>query len=514
MASLYSPTRPSAAYSSYRSPLRPGMYTNYRDRSMVDDTSTVHGEYPPTRPFINTDYTRSPAKPVSALPENDRQGSVMGALKSLQDKIRKLELERCMAEGNLKNLASETSRYRDMLQREQMTQDAATATAVSRQSQELESQLTAAESRCNLLEKQLEYMRKMVQNAEKDKEMAVHRHTMLDRRKEEDLQAGLQSQLDKIAELEREHLRLTATQSLAENKIRGLEERLQEEQHQRKLIQERAAELQTAAETNRILLEAVSPQHSRAEDHKPTAKRKKKKTTAKKSTASSQKPPVDPTNHYRLNLNEIPFVAGKAVTPSHALGANVQQVLSLMKKHNPSLCAAARKNGLVRRSTASASSAYTGSSSEEGDLAELMVQLQDEFAQMSFEHQELLKQINEARDYRLREDLERELDHLVARMEAKGDQIARLKKHQENLQELRLKKKKKKPRPQSAPPSQYTTNGSSSGEVQVTTTIKTKGHGAGKIHAVPTAGTRAALNLLKDMRKLQTSLRKDDLSWE
>ena len=42
------------------------------------------------------------------------------------------------------------------------------------------------------------------------------------------------------------------------------------------------------------------------------------------------------------------------------------------------------------------------------------------------EHEELAHQIQECQDVRAREDLERELDNVVAKMEAKGDQIARL----------------------------------------------------------------------------------------
>lgn len=51
----------------------------------------------------------------------------------------------------------------------------------------------------------------------------------------------------------------------------------------------------------------------------------------------------------------------------------------------------------------------------------------------SSEHQELSEQINTATDPRLQEDLERELDALVVKMEAKGDQIARLRRHQEKV---------------------------------------------------------------------------------
>ena len=49
------------------------------------------------------------------------------------------------------------------------------------------------------------------------------------------------------------------------------------------------------------------------------------------------------------------------------------------------------------------------------------------------EHQELSHQIQEAIDPRLKDDLERELDSLVAQMEAKGDQIAQLRRHREKV---------------------------------------------------------------------------------
>lgn len=43
---------------------------------------------------------------------------MVSALKGLQEKIRKLELERADAEDNLKNLAAESRHYKDVLQKE------------------------------------------------------------------------------------------------------------------------------------------------------------------------------------------------------------------------------------------------------------------------------------------------------------------------------------------------------------------------------------------------------------
>lgn len=46
------------------------------------------------------------------------------------------------------------------------------------------------------------------------------------------------------------------------------------------------------------------------------------------------------------------------------------------------------------------------------------------------EHQELLKQIQETQNSKVREHLEQELDCLVKQMEIKGKQISKLKKHE------------------------------------------------------------------------------------
>ena len=44
--------------------------------------------------------------------------AVISALKNLQEKIRKLEVERGTAENNLKSLAAETTKYKNILQKE------------------------------------------------------------------------------------------------------------------------------------------------------------------------------------------------------------------------------------------------------------------------------------------------------------------------------------------------------------------------------------------------------------
>ncbi|XP_076079412.1 centrosomal protein of 57 kDa-like isoform X2 [Mytilus galloprovincialis] len=568
---------------SLRSPTKRPLYRNQDESFALNHDNTLYHEYP-NKPFINDDYRQT--KPTKAYPENNRTArkkyynrtAVISALKNLQDKIRKLELERGAAEDNLKSLAIETNKYRDILQRdrdiEEPRQSAVSKNTQGResdlpfssnhvtlnlhqenggispksqpsfsqdrdgevtslstryslnshpdvkddarkmlsQSRELESQLSSAETRSQLLEKQLDYMRKMVQNAESDRQDAMVTNALMKTKDRYGLSTTeLKDHDHKISDLEREHLKLTATQTLSENKIRELEEKLQEEKHHRKLLEEKAVELETMAATNRILMEADLDEPSSKSKPKRPAK-KKKKVVAK----SGKRHCSDPTKHYRLNLAEIPFVAGTSLTPSHSVGGNVQRVLALMKSHNMALCSELSDN----RSSSPSSGSSNGSLNN--DLADLLLQLQDEFGHMSFEHQEISNEINEATDHKVREDLERELEALVSRMEAKSQQISKVRKHQQKLEE---KKKKMKKRPNSAKQidskettprtkSSCSNYSSGNGEVEVTTTIRTKGSNVGKVQVRPHSGHKVSLNVLKDMKKLQTTLRKDDLKWE
>ncbi|XP_019629275.1 PREDICTED: centrosomal protein of 57 kDa-like isoform X11 [Branchiostoma belcheri] len=544
----------------------PGRPTTYQPEgaSGFDRSPSLasYQEYPPTRPFINyPEYTRSPNKPVSSFPESNSR-AVISALKGLQDKIRKLELERTLAEDNLRSLASETQQYKDALQKRESEEEEERSEVreptipLSRHSQvdiqselwraslplhagsnedvhatiipEIESQLSAAEMRCNLLEKQLDYMRKMVQNAETERNRAMDRQVALERERDTFTRdektavpdfspAHRQEALgkaDKLADLEREQQKLLAMQTLAENKIKELQERLKEEQHQRKLVQQRTAEhvmpaclcllqLQTQAETNRILLEAASPKSS----PKPKKKKVKKKKVSKQQV--SNRPRTQPGTHYRLNLGDIPFVAGKATTPSHSLGANVQRVIALMKRHNPALCNDQMANRKTARRLLPSSGESSTASASESELSDLLQGLQDEFGQMSFEHQDLTRQIRQADNTLGREDLERELEQLVKRMEAKGEQIAKLRKHKTQLKKDRSRSRSADMKSVAIPLSDQTS------EVQVVTTVTTKGSGAAPVRVVRNPGqVEVKRKMLKDMQTLQTSLRRDDLYWD
>lgn len=293
--------------------------------------------------------------------------------------------------------------------------------------------------------------------------------------------------------------------------MKELEQKLQEEEHARKLVQEKAAELQTGLETNRLLIQAASPLLS-PKARKP---RKKTKQPEKKCSLTSH---LTTQPHYRLCLGDVPFVAGKSTSPSHSVGANVQHVLHLMKHHTKALC-----NSRVVNDTPLAKSISAGRpgsrsrkpplpkdySSSQEELSEVLLTLQDEFGQMSFDHQQLSKLVQEAPTIAVREDLERELEALVGKMEAKADQISKVRRHWLQLERLKREYKSKKASAKHKKDNKFPVS-----EVKVTTTVTTKGKDAGPIKVKPGEKSRKNLQLLRDMQTIQTSLQKDDISWD
>nr|XP_025040510.1 centrosomal protein CEP57L1 isoform X4 [Pelodiscus sinensis] len=362
--------------------------------------------------------------------------------------------------------------------------------------QDVSVQLSAAQSRCSLLEKQLDYMRKMVFNAELEKNMVLEQQTLLQKEKDQN-QMELHAKLEKLEALEKECFRLISTQRTAEDKIKQLEEKLREEEHQRKLIQDKAAQLQTGLEINRILMSSESLQNE------PKKRNRKKKTAKKKSALKKVHPP-----HFCLKAGMLPFVAGKSASSSHSVSANVQSILHLMKHRSPcvlSRCPEPAEHRISRRTIACKSVSSCSTSSVTENLSDLLLAIQDELGQMSFEHQELLKQIQETQNCEVREDLERELDCLVKQMEIKGEQISKLKKHQASVHKLKQKVQKLKKQSAHVLPKSDDLNGTR--EVSVTPSKSAS-------KTCPVQKSKSSLHLLKNAQKLQSTLKKDDILWE
>ncbi|XP_040832763.1 centrosomal protein of 57 kDa isoform X3 [Ochotona curzoniae] len=445
--------------------------------SMVRRSSSAYVVYPPDKPFLNSDLRRSPNKPTFAYPESNSR-AIFSALKNLQDKIRRLELERIQAEESVKTLSKETIEYKKVLD-EQIQERENSKNQESKHNQELTSQLLAAENKCNLLEKQLEYMRNMIKHAEMERTSVLEKQVSLERERQHD-QTHVQSQLEKLDLLEQEYNKLTTMQALAEKKMQELEAKLHEEEQERKRMQAKAAELQTGLETNRLILD------DKTTSYVPSGRRIKKK---------KPKPPE------------------KSTSPSHAVVANVQHVLHLLKQHSKVLCNDRVVNNvpLVKqmspRSSRSKKSGTPPSCSIHEELSEVLQTLQDEFGQMSFDHQQLAKLIQESPTAQLKDNLECELEALVGRMEAKANQITKVRKYQAQLEKQKTEKQRKELR---STKKTLEEDGSSSNRTGITGNTNKKDY----TKLRPGEKSRKNLQLLKDMQTIQNSLQSGDLCWD
>ncbi|NP_001427808.1 centrosomal protein of 57 kDa isoform l [Homo sapiens] len=398
--------------------------------SMVRHSSSPYVVYPSDKPFLNSDLRRSPSKPTLAYPESNSR-AIFSALKNLQDKIRRLELERIQAEESVKTLSRETIEYKKVLD-EQIQERENSKNEESKHNQELTSQLLAAENKCNLLEKQLEYMRNMIKHAE------MERTSVLEKQK----------------------------------KMQELEAKLHEEEQERKRMQAKAAE-------------------------------------------KSSRNYFGAQPHYRLCLGDMPFVAGKSTSPSHAVVANVQLVLHLMKQHSKALCNDRVINSIPlakqvsSRGGKSKKLSVTPPSSNgiNEELSEVLQTLQDEFGQMSFDHQQLAKLIQESPTVELKDKLECELEALVGRMEAKANQITKVRKYQAQLEKQKLEKQKKELKATKKTLDEERNSSSRSG---ITGTTNKKDF----MKLRPGEKRRKNLQLLKDMQSIQNSLQSSSLCWD
>ncbi|NXA07747.1 CE57L protein, partial [Sapayoa aenigma] len=323
----------------------------------------------------------------SSIPDNQ---ALVAALKTLQEKIHRLELEKWQAEANLCSLSRAAAHYKKALEHESFEKDTAHQ-ELMQQRKDTSVQLRAAQSHCSLLEKQLDYMKKMVSSVKLEKKIILEQKASL--QKEEDQKwLELHAKLEKLEILEKECLKLTAAQRIAEDKIKHLEEKLFKEDHQQNLKQDKTSQLQTEFDINRVLMSSVTSQREPEKENGKKKKPKKRNPTMKKMQLSQ----------LHVKAGELPFVAGKVATS----GISGHSALSK-----------------------SASSCSTSPPTTRS-LSDLLFAIQDELGQMSFEHQELLQQIQETQDSKVCEDLEQELDRLVKQMDIKREQISKLKKHQ------------------------------------------------------------------------------------
>ncbi|XP_003500126.4 centrosomal protein of 57 kDa isoform X1 [Cricetulus griseus] len=475
--------------------------------SMIRHSPSPYVLYPSDKPFLNSDLRRSPNKPTFAYPESNSR-AIFSALKNLQEKIRRLELERIQAEESVKTLSRETIEYKKVLD-EQIQERENSKNEESKHNQELTSQLLAAENKCNLLEKQLEYMRNMIKHAEMERTSVLEKQVSLEKERQHD-QNHVQSQLEKLDLLEQEYSKLTTMQVLAEKKMQELESKLHEEEQERKRMQAQAAELQTGLEANRLIFEDKT-----TSSYVATNTRKIKKKKSKPPEKKGPRNYFGAQPHYRLCLGDMPFVAGKSTSPSHAVVANVQHVLHLMKHHSKALCndrvvnsVPLAKQACSRGCRSSKKSVTPPSGSVSEELSDVLETLQDEFGQMSFDHQQLAKLIQESPTVELKDNLECELEALVGRMEAKANQITKVRKYQAQLEKQNIDKQKKELKPNKKTLDEE--GNSSNRSPGVTRTTSKKDFAKQR----PGEKSRKNLQLLKDMQTIQNSLQSSNLCWD
>ncbi|XP_030784058.1 centrosomal protein CEP57L1 isoform X5 [Rhinopithecus roxellana] len=375
--------------------------------SQIMDSELMHsivGSYhkPPERVFVPSFTQNEPSQnchPANLevtspkILHSPNSQALILALKTLQEKIHRLELERTQAEDNLNILSRETAQYKKALENETNERNLAHQELI-KQKKDISIQLSSAQSRCTLLEKQLEYTKRMVLNVEREKNMILEQ----------------------------------------QDKIKHLEEKLKEEEHQRKLFQDKASELQTGLEISKIIMSSVSNlKHS-----------KQKKTSSKKTKCIKRGPPWQICSKF----GALPFVAEKFTSANCSVNASMQNLLQRRQHRGPHILQkpfnVAETRCLPRPSRTTSWCKAIPPDSEKSisisdNLSELLMAMQDELDQMSMEHQELLKQMKETESHSVCDDIECELECLVKKMEIKGEQISKLKKHEESVRKLQQK---------------------------------------------------------------------------
>ncbi|KAF6736864.1 Centrosomal protein of 57 kDa [Oryzias melastigma] len=455
---------------------------------VVPDSMSMssYRDYPAHCPFVSTlvhqtpqtriQYPRCPVSPSKAFPET-KSAAILSALRNLQEKIRRLELDKGVEENDTSHRVLPSEHVSQRLLDDQ-TDTTRMVNDQSHGNQALITHLAAAESRCAKLERQLQHMRRMLRG-ERVQGTSLHTQEFA-KKSDADKQSRAvpdQTRMEKLEKLEEEYLRLRCAQKNAETKILELEGKVQEEEHQRRLMQDKAKLLQRGMEANRILLQSVSPAAS-----------KRSKGKMLNSEKPTPRQVTHPEPHYRLNLRDVPFVAGTSAGSSHSVRANVQAVLSLLKQHQPHLCNScvllcnSSGTGFQKHPDCSSSSC----ASEEG-LSELLQTLQEELKLMSVEQDKLMLRLENSVSEEKRKGLLREQERLLLKMERKGEQIHKLHKYKSQVKKLQ------KP--------------SSSRKSGKEVAFSSRGRSVGAKKIPPGEGSKRNLRLLRDMKVLQASLR-------
>lgn len=199
-----------------------------------------------------------------------------------------------------------------------------------------------------------------------------------------------------------------------------------------------------------------------------------------------------PGVHYRLDMKDVPFVAGTSLSPSHSVAANYQRVISLMKAHNPLLCgaAAASSSRKLKKQRCATAAGKTGCPIPPAvTLAELQVLLaglEEELGELTFKHQQLALKAASQPD-----KIRAELQHLVDDLGQKAMQIDIVRRQIDSKSSRKAVKR----------------------SVSAPRKVKRKQSQDTAYHEEH-VGVEARVDLLHRMKSLQKTLQSDDLTWK
>ncbi|XP_014661906.1 PREDICTED: centrosomal protein cep57l1-like isoform X2 [Priapulus caudatus] len=426
---------------------------------------------------------------------------VIEALRNLRDKIRQVDNERSKSDAKTDpKSASEGEEGQEHKPPNQQTLGKAPGAPES-----------CRMHRC-ILETQCDNMRWLYENAQR--EMALLQQTAGAR---ETTRSDLEHRLAKLDKLESDYIRLSASQRLAQMKMKKLEE---EEERQRQEMQELLAQVTS------------NPPKSRDNGRRTASvqtQRRRPEANSRQSSARSE--------HYQVNFAEIPFVVGTATSKSHSVGGNIQGMLAALKTHS-SLCDKSPKARKLTATQPLPSSSHCSAS----ELSELMAALEKEFSLLAIRHEELQRQMSNTRDAGVRDDIASAVERLVNRMDSKGHQIAQLRKHLEKVKkcaeadqvyssrtsipQVGNRVQSNTTRPSTA------TRESRAGKARVVTATESPGfkrrisrpktaQTTTRVHSaerpLSPSGRRSrqeSLELLKNVRTITSTLSRDDICWE
>ena len=195
-----------------------------------------------------------------------------------------------------------------------------------------------------------------------------------------------------------------------------------------------------------------------------------------------------PGIHYRLDMKDVPFVAGTSLSPSHSVSANYQRVVSLMKSHTPLLCGAvaassSRKLKKQRCTTRQCHLVPPGVTLAE--LEALLAGLEEELGELTFKHQQLALHLkSDSQPVKV----QGQLQQLVDDLEAKAMQVDIVRRQIDSRRSQRGGKK------------------SSAGH-------KTRTRCTKSTH-VEDSCDESCGDFLRRLKSLQNTLQSDDLTWK